>query len=106
MKIILFLNLLFWNRSIEYIEEVLTDEIKTYSRKEREFLHFKFIAKEDETYVIIFPKQAQIKEIKGEIHQDIKYAKNQDYISKIYVQNFKKGDYVKIVYPVFKVWEA
>ena len=106
MKIFLFLNLLFLYQSIEYIEEILADEIKTYSRKESEFLHFKFISKEDESYVIIFPNQAYIKEIKGEIHQDIKYQKNEEYISKIYIQNFKKGDYVKIVYPVFKAWEA
>ena len=106
MKIILFLNLLFLIQSKEYTEEILADEIKTYSRKESEFLHLKFIAKEDENYVIIFPNQAYIKEIKGEIHQDIKYQKNKDYISKIYIQNFKKGDYVKIVYPVFKAWEA
>ena len=106
MKIFLLLNLLFLYQSIEYIEEILADEIKTYSRKESEFLHLKFIAKEDESYVIIFPNQAYIKEIKGEIHQDIKYQKNEEYISKIYIQNFKKGDYVKIVYPVFKAWEA
>ena len=101
MKIILFLNLLFLYQSNEYIEEILADKIKTYTRKEGELLHFKFIAKEDESYVIIFPSQAEIKEIKGEIHQDIKYQKNKYYISKIYIQNFKKGDYVKIVYPVY-----
>ena len=97
MKIILFLNLLFLYQSTEYIEEILTDEIKTYSRKESEFLHLKIIAKENESYVIIFPNQAHIKEIKGEIHQDIKYQKKKYYISKIYIQNFKKGDYVKKV---------
>ena len=45
MKNILFLNLFFLYQSIEFSEEILADKIKPYSRKEREFLHFKFIRK-------------------------------------------------------------
>ena len=95
-KIFLLLSLFFLYKSEEYIEETLAEEIKTYHRNENEFLYIKYVAKDDGKYLIIFPKSAYIIKIKGEIHPDIKYRENQEYDSRIYIQDFKKGDYVKI----------
>ena len=103
--VLFLLSLIFLFKSDEYTEETLFEKIKSYHRKEREFLYINFIAKDEGKYVIIFPKETFIKEIKGEIHQDIKFKENQEYFSRIYIQDFKKGDYVKIKYPVFEVWE-
>ena len=102
-KLLLILNLIFLYKSDEYYEEILVEKVKSYQRKKCDFLYIKYVAKDDGKYVIIFPNEAFIKEIKGEIHQDIKYKENKDYYYRIYFKDFKKGDYVKIKYPAYGV---
>ena len=106
IKVVFILSLILLYKSEEYIEEILIEKIKAYHRKEYEFLCIKFIAEEEGKYVIIFPRKANVKEIKGEINHNIKFEQNLEYNSRIYIQDFKKGDYVKILYPVFRVWES
>ena len=97
----LFFHLFFLTKTHKIINEIIENRLIKYQLKEQETRNYKFIANLNGKYVFIFSHYVRISDIKGKVDEDLtNYDKKFGLISRIYFQDFDKGDYIKVFYPI------
>ena len=75
---------------VEGIQSLAIQQDSTYT--------LTFNAKDSGNYVILFPSHFQLLEATGDIHEDVDLREG--FYSTAYAQNFTKGNYIKLKYPL------
>ena len=97
LKLNIFIFICLYIFSIEEFEEDLVEGTKSFTLEKQKKYIFTFNAINDGTYTFIFPGFFSIYDSNTKNKGDIDFASG--FFSYIYVQNFLKGDYIKISYP-------
>ena len=97
LKLNIFIFICLYISSIEEFEEDIVEGTKSFTLEKQKKYIFTFNAVKDGTYTFIFPGFFSIYDSNTKNKGDIDFASG--FFSYIYVQNFLKGDYIKISYP-------
>ena len=101
---LIFINIFkVWLRETQIIQKDydIAEGILSLSYQEDISYDILFNAVDNDTYVIFFPDYFVLLETTGDIHEDVDFNKEGGFISTVYAQNFVKGDYIKLHYPLY-----
>lgn len=104
LKLKMFIFIYLYIFSLEEIIVNIVDGTYSYTFEKGTYYNFTFNAVNDGNYAIIFPGEFYLFEATGNLNEEV----NVDYgfYSYIYAQNFVKGNYFKLTYPLFTFSET
>ena len=101
-KILIFLSLFIYSLS-QYELDIVEGVSKSFTIQKETSYNFNLKATNSGTYIIIFPDLFELKEATGELYENIDIK---SFRSFVYVQNFVKGNIVKVEFPLSRFKET